>query len=1021
MVALAWKVLRNSNTRRPKFLALSIFFDDQKKAEQTEGIVNFYHLFRVVINLIVCSLYVYTTYRFTVTPIVSILNRVFASCFALEIIFGILYSPSATTYVLNLHRFLSVCSIPSLFVASGPKSFLHYGFLRALPAHDSFKALERRFVRNRTDPKQIFIRLFVQFLTLFYVLAAGIQMLEIPGDWLKEEFLETWGAVGDWTFFNCLYYVTVTLSTVGYGDFSPNTIQGRIYTIFMIIVGIIVFSNIVEELKNDTKRQRGVGRYSRNKDKRHVIVLGTPTIAEFRHFVKEFYWGDSSYLNKNSIVVVMVESPKWDDETWYSEIAHNPYLQSHIIYLKGSVKDPADLDRAGIYTANAVFILTSPSLGDTLEFSGDPDGSRRVQQADTQTVMYSLAVRNVRTDIPIFALTLLNDSNIQIEFAMGREANKNLIFRPSADHASQFKHFYTTVFEEEQRYLVKDVLDRRNISHMDLPEAPECDEVASIDLERSNHVCLQQLYSAMMVANINANGVSTLVTNLHIEFDDKYNYYYTDIKQNWLVEYNMGAETSLLNAIIPKTLHNLRIRDVAPILFRNGLVVVGTRGKKDIEPKMLLDLNRDDAVFKGGDICLFLTYLHMQHIGYALDVVATEIKDSGIQKTPDLPHLKAVSSKTEMNSRNETSNEENEESNPETLHFDSVTETVRDVQSGRNEISSWKDHLIIAVEGGTPLDQVIYFLDNLKLTNQDTIQVVIIFPSHTAEDRSKFRKFRPRIQFHFVDGKPAAQSSWKEANIGSAKAVATLADYTIDRDNSDAQTIYTLLALDSISLINTDLFICSELIDEQSIELLRQPIFSRRRGLKLGFDSVSEGTDAKDSGNHETEVKTKRLQRDSLFQRHRYASGELLVHSTADSLLVREYAEPGFIHFILDLFGARSTDGQKIQLINVPSVVFEHESAEIVERKRYVEYGVLFDMLVNAGVTPLGLYRSGDAKIKRNKCKRWKRGTELQNKSIGRSATFGWLDFKSKRMSKILENVEAARPNNQKFEQGGRP
>ncbi|CDF77385.1 unnamed protein product [Chondrus crispus] len=41
----------------------------------------------------------------------------------------------------------------------------------------------------------------------------------------------------------------------------------------------------------------------------------------------------------------------------------------------------------------------------------------------------------------------------------------------------------------------------------------------------------------------------------------------------------------------------------------------------------------------------------------------------------------------------------------------------------------------------------------------------------------------------------------------------------------------------------------------------------------------------------------------SLFSRSRYASGELLIHSSAIKLLVRECVEPGFIHFFSDMLG----------------------------------------------------------------------------------------------------------------------
>ena len=51
---------------------------------------------------------------------------------------------------------------------------------------------------------------------------------------------------------------------------------------------------------------------------------------------------------------------------------------------------------------------------------------------------------------------------------------------------------------------------------------------------------------------------------------------------------------------------------------------------------------------------------------------------------------------------------------------------------------------------------------------------------------------------------------------------------------ADARTIFTLLTLDVSTANDHDLFICSELIDEKSLEYLREPSHARRRGAALG-------------------------------------------------------------------------------------------------------------------------------------------------------------------------------------------
>nr|WP_247742437.1 MULTISPECIES: potassium channel family protein [unclassified Ruegeria] len=47
--------------------------------------------------------------------------------------------------------------------------------------------------------------------------------------------------VESWSWLDSIYFSVVTISTVGYGDFSPETAAGKIFTMFYIIVGLGIF------------------------------------------------------------------------------------------------------------------------------------------------------------------------------------------------------------------------------------------------------------------------------------------------------------------------------------------------------------------------------------------------------------------------------------------------------------------------------------------------------------------------------------------------------------------------------------------------------------------------------------------------------------------------------------------------------------------------------------------------------------------------------------------------------------
>lgn len=55
-----------------------------------------------------------------------------------------------------------------------------------------------------------------------------------------------------WRWLDSLYFCVITLATVGYGDFSPKTDAGKIFTMFYVFIGIGlligVFTKLAEAL-----------------------------------------------------------------------------------------------------------------------------------------------------------------------------------------------------------------------------------------------------------------------------------------------------------------------------------------------------------------------------------------------------------------------------------------------------------------------------------------------------------------------------------------------------------------------------------------------------------------------------------------------------------------------------------------------------------------------------------------------------------------------------------------------------
>ena len=69
-----------------------------------------------------------------------------------------------------------------------------------------------------------------------------------------------YSSVEGWSILDSLYFSIVTLATVGYGDLSPKTSAGKIFTIVYLLVGIGLFVAVAQGLA------KGLLGKQRNKD-----------------------------------------------------------------------------------------------------------------------------------------------------------------------------------------------------------------------------------------------------------------------------------------------------------------------------------------------------------------------------------------------------------------------------------------------------------------------------------------------------------------------------------------------------------------------------------------------------------------------------------------------------------------------------------------------------------------------------------------------------------------------------------
>ena len=67
-----------------------------------------------------------------------------------------------------------------------------------------------------------------------------------------------WRAEG-WTIIQSLYFSVVTMCTVGYGDFTPETAEAQVFTIFYILIGLGIFVALLSSVAKQYLAQKTEG------------------------------------------------------------------------------------------------------------------------------------------------------------------------------------------------------------------------------------------------------------------------------------------------------------------------------------------------------------------------------------------------------------------------------------------------------------------------------------------------------------------------------------------------------------------------------------------------------------------------------------------------------------------------------------------------------------------------------------------------------------------------------------------
>ena len=109
---------------------------------------------------------------------------------------------------------------------------------------------------------QALVRHFVDFIVCLTWIACTMYIFEGLGDvkYFQDNFFST--EMGDTSFFQLCYMAMVTMTTVGYGDFSPSTVFNRLFFFVASAGGVTFFSVVVGEIADVMSQlSSGMGKF----------------------------------------------------------------------------------------------------------------------------------------------------------------------------------------------------------------------------------------------------------------------------------------------------------------------------------------------------------------------------------------------------------------------------------------------------------------------------------------------------------------------------------------------------------------------------------------------------------------------------------------------------------------------------------------------------------------------------------------------------------------------------------------
>eukprot|EP01012_Entosiphon_sulcatum_P036935 TRINITY_DN4719_c0_g1_i1.p1 TRINITY_DN4719_c0_g1~~TRINITY_DN4719_c0_g1_i1.p1 ORF type:complete len:1090 (+),score=168.16 TRINITY_DN4719_c0_g1_i1:24-3293(+) len=337
--------------------------------------------FQMILAAFGVVLYIYGTYTEKAQSAGLVLStselmEVVLSClFAIDILLNFWAAPSRLRYLTMFHTWVDIVSVLPVLALLLEDSLHSLSILRVIRVVRVFRILRTYRLMYVTKSGTVSRELALLFYTVLALLlcAASIYMIIEPNTFPD--------------FHTSVYWVVVTIATVGYGDFYPTTALGRMCLCLFILGTIILLPTRVNRFV-DLYRLRSsyAGTYRSRGPNQHVIVTGDFDTPGLRRFLKEFFNTAHGFVGLHVVVL----GPAVDRDMRF--LLESKVATVRCTYVEGSAMDFSDLVRARLDHAKACFVLNRMVAEPEVE--------------DAETLLRTLSIRScsrsINPRIPIY-------------------------------------------------------------------------------------------------------------------------------------------------------------------------------------------------------------------------------------------------------------------------------------------------------------------------------------------------------------------------------------------------------------------------------------------------------------------------------------------------------------------------------------------------------------------------------------------------------------------------------------------